>query len=311
MEIKLKKHIQKSSHKNILPPKYLENIFCPLCNSKTYTQKYPEYYPRIVTCIKCELIYTNPRLKNKYLKELYTEEYFKNDHSSILGYSSYLQDRKNIIKTFDKRLKVIETFVSPGKLLDIGCATGFFMHSAKMRAWKVEGVEISKFAASYAKERFGFKIYVGDVRQIDLPANTYDLITMWDVVEHLTNPIEVIQVSKRALKKNGLLVFSTPNVGSLPAKLTKHKWIGYKLSDEHLAYFSKKTVALLLEKAGFSLVLSKHVGKYVNLSLFADRIGLYNKAVGTILNAAQFVLPKDLSFYVNPFDIMCVYAKKK
>ena len=134
---------------------------------------------------------------------------------------------------------------------------------------------------------------------------------MWDVIEHLTNPIEALQALKRALKKNGMIVFSTPNVGSIPAKLTKHKWIGYKLSDEHLTYFSKKTFALLLEKTGLSLVSNKHVGKYVNLSLFADRIGLYNKAVGTIFSTAQFVLPKDLSFYVNPFDIMCVYAKNK
>ena len=311
MEIKQKKHIQKISHRNVLPPGYLKNTSCPLCSSNIYTQKYPQYYPRIVICTKCGLIYTNPRLKNKYLKELYSEEYFKNDHSSILGYSNYLQDQKNIIKTFDKRLKAIEAFVFPGKLLDIGCATGFFMHSAKIRGWKVEGVEISEYAASYAKECFAFKIYVGDVLQINLPANTYDLITMWDVVEHLTNPVEVIQALKRTLKKNGLLVFSTPDVGSLPAKLIKHKWIGYKLSDEHLTYFSKKTIVLLLEKAGFSLVSNKHVGKYVNFSLFTDRIGLYNKAVGTILNAARFVSPKDLSFYVNPFDIMCVYAKKK
>ena len=311
MDVKLKKHIQKNFHKNISPPEYLKDTSCPLCGSNRYIQKYPQYYPRIVSCLKCELIYTNPRLKNRYLKELYSEEYFKNDHSSILGYSNYLQDQKNIVKTFDKRLKSIETFVSPGKLLDIGCATGFFMHSAKMRGWKVEGVEISEYAASYAKESFGFKIYVGDVLQIDLPANTYDLITLWDVIEHLTNPLEVLRVLKRALKKNGLLVFSTPDVESLPARLTKHKWIGYKLSDEHLTYFSKKTVALLLEKAGFTLVSSKHVGKYVSSSLFIDRLGLYNKVVGTVLNTAHFALPKDLSFYVNPFDIMCVYAKKK
>lgn len=311
MEIKLKKHVQKISHRIIWPPKYLENISCPLCNSKIYTQKYPQHYPRIVTCKICRLIYTNPRLKSKFLKELYSEEYFKNDHSSVLGYSNYLQDKENIIKTFDKRLSKIETFVPLGKLLDVGCATGFFMHSAKMRGWKVEGVEISQYAASYARERYGFKVHVGDISQIDLPANTYDLITLWDVIEHLENPIETLKRLKRVLKKNGLLVFSTPNALSLPAKLTKHKWMGYKLSDEHLTYFSKRTVDLLLKKAEFSLVSSTHIGKYVNFSLFTNRVGLYNKAVSTILNAAQFVLPKDLSFYVNPFDIMCVYARKK
>ena len=307
----LKKHVQKSSHRIIWPPKYLENTSCPLCNSNTYIQVYPQHFPRIVTCVVCRLIYTNPRLKSKYLEELYSEEYFKNDHSSVLGYSNYLQDKENIIKTFDKRLSKIETFVPVGKLLDVGCATGFFMYSAKMRGWKVEGVEISEYAASYVREHYGFKVHVGDIQRIDLPANTYDLITLWDVIEHLGNPIEAIKILKRALKKNGVLVFSTPDVRSLPAKLTKHKWIGYKLSDEHLTYFSKKTVALLLEKAGLYLISSKHVGKYVNFSLFTDRVGLYNKAVGAVLNIAQFVLPKDLGFYVNPFDIICVYAKQK
>lgn len=311
MTIKLKNHIQNSSHTNNWPLNYLENTPCILCGNNKYAQKYSQYYSRIVRCKECGLIYTNPRLKSKYLKELYSKEYFQNDHSSRLGYSDYLQDQKNIIRTFDKRLKTIETFIRPGKVLDVGCATGFFMQSAKMRGWKAEGVEISKYAASYAKKNFGFKVYVGDILKIDLPSNTYDLITLWDVIEHVSNPIEVIQVLKRSLKKNGLLVFSTPDVGSLPAKLTKHKWIGYKLSDEHLTYFSKKTAALLLKKSGLSFVSSNHIGKYVNLDLFTNRIGLYSETIRKIFDTIRLILPKDLGFYVNSLDIICVYAKKK
>ena len=215
-----------------------------------------------------------------------------------------------IRKTARKRLSRIEQYISPGTLLDIGCATGFFLDEAQKRGWKSKGIEISEFAASYAKTRLKLDIQQGDIQLIRLAPNSYNLITLWDVIEHLPDAVSVFTKLRNSLKKNGVLVFATPDVGSIPARLTKQRWIGYKLSDEHLAYFSKTTIEALLTKSGFSLDQFHHTGKYVSYSLFADRVAIYSPFLGKIATTLSQFFPSNMHFYMNAFDIMCVYARK-
>ncbi len=303
-------HIRKKSADVTWPKTYLETIFCPLCKEKMCKKLYPKHYARIVQCVSCGLIYTNPRLKQRFLKHLYSEEYFKNNNSHVIGYADYVKDETNITKTFSKRLLEIERHVTKGRILDVGSATGFFLNSARKNGWSVEGVEVSNFAANFAREKFDLQIYQGDITTLDLPKNSYDVITMWDVIEHVTNPIAVLKRLRMSLTDNGILVMTTPDAGSIPARLTKHKWVGYKLSDEHLTYFSKKTIENLFERAGFAMIDNHYVGKHVYFSLFINRVGMYSKLAGNLLNFFGKLLPQNLSLYVSAFDIMCVYAKK-
>lgn len=312
MEEVIEKHTQKKrgSLEESWSKNLLEEIACPLCNSLHYRLLYPKYYSRLVKC-KCTLIYTNPRLKSGYLQHLYSKEYFQNENSLHFGYENYLSDQPKINKTFEGRLNHIKKFIKTGNLLDIGCATGFFMHVAARQGWNVEGVEISSFAANYARKHFGFKIHQLDIQSFKHTPNSFDIITMWDTIEHFTNPIQVLKKIKLLLNDNGLLVFSTPDASSIPAKLTRHRWVGYKLSDEHLTYFSKKTVSLLCEKAGFRIIKTSYIGKHVSFPMLADRASLYSPLLCNIVKGANKFFPKDFYLYVNPFDIMCVYAKKK
>ena len=289
----------------------LEKILCPLCGTKKFTRLYPNHYPRLVTCSGCSLIYTNPRLKNEHLQKLYTKKYFRNDISSVFGYTNYQGDELKIRKTARKRLEKIERFHPPGKILDLGCATGFFLDEARQRGWEPYGVEISKFAASYATKQLKLDVVNGDLQSINFPAKSFDLITMWDVVEHITNPVPTFKKLSKLLKKDGMLVFSTPDVGSVPARITKHRWIGYKLSDEHLAYFSLPTIQNLLEQTGFELETVHHLGKYISFSLFADRMGIYSARSGKLLTKIAKYIPKSFNFYLSAFDIICVYARNK
>jgi 2-polyprenyl-3-methyl-5-hydroxy-6-metoxy-1,4-benzoquinol methylase len=306
--IKKREKVKGSAEKD-WPKKFVESISCPLCNSKVFQKLYPEHYERIVRCKKCNLIYTNPRLKNKYLKHLYSEEYFNNSNSTHFGYENYIADQKKIIKTFSKRVESIEEFVKGGSLLDVGCAMGFFMKAAHDRKWRVEGVEISDFAAKYARSNYKFKVKTSDFLSFKSD-KTYDLITFWDVVEHFYNPIQALKKANKMLKENGLLVLSTPDVDSIPAKFTRHRWVGYKLSDEHLTYFSKDTISKLLKKAGFKVVKKSHTGKHVSIPMLADRVSLYNSYAGRLVKSSGKILPANYFMYVNPLDIMCIYAKK-
>jgi len=310
--IKTRNKKRNDSQNEDWPKDYLEKVNCPLCKSTSYRKIYPKIYKRVVLCDNCHLIYTNPRLKKKHLKHLYSEDYFHNSNSSHFGYENYLGDEKKIIKTFSKRIASIEktSHGKKGKLLDIGCATGFFLKAARDRNWDVEGVEISEFAAKYARKHFKFKIYQNDFLNLNLPNNYYDVITMWDVIEHLYHPRAALSKIYKLLKPNGLLIFSTPDVTSLPSKLTRDKWVGYKLSDEHLTYFSTNTAKHLIENSGFSVIKKNYVGKYVSLPMLSDRASLYHPLLGKIISIFEKFFPKNYSLYVNPFDIMCIYAKK-
>jgi len=309
--IKVRQKTKKGFQNEDWPSNYLEKIPCPLCKSTSYKKLYPKVYRRIVKCSKCNLILTNPRLKKRYLKHLYSEEYFNNTNSSHFGYENYLADEEKIVRTFKKRVEAIEKVVlKKGKMLDIGCATGFFMKAARDNKWRVEGIEISEYAASYAKEHFGFKVYSKDFLTLSLPEKTYDVITLWDVIEHFNNPTAALIKIRKLLKPNGILVLSTPDVNSIPANLTGSKWVGYKLSDEHLTYFSIKTMTNLLEKTGFSVVKKSHIGKHVSLPMLSDRASIYSPILGKLINLIGRLLPKSYFIYINPFDIMCIYAKR-
>lgn len=297
--------------KNVWPKKFLEETPCPLCQSFKRKHLYPQIYPRLVGCSSCQLIYTDPRLKGKYLKQLYNQQYFQNENSSFFGYQNYLADEEKIKKTFEKRLKTIEKMQKKGRLLDFGCAAGFFLQVAIENGWQAEGVEISPFAVNYARSHLHLNVHQADLQEIDFPKKSFDLITLWDVLEHLSNPLSAFKKIREILKDDGLLVFSTPDVGSIPARLTKHRWIGYKLSDEHLTYFSLPTIYTLCEKTGFEIVKSHHLGKYVSFSLLADRVGFYNQTLGNVLKLFNKFVPKDFNFYLSAFDILCLYLRKK
>lgn len=309
--IKARKKTRKGFQHEDWPDKYLEKVSCPLCKSNSFIKLYPHTYKRIVKCKLCSLIFTNPRLKKRYLKHLYSEEYFNNTDSSHFGYENYLADEEKIVKTFSKRIKAIEKITDKkGELLDIGCATGFFMKAAKNMEWKVEGVEISDFAAEYASKHFKFKVYKDDFLKLNLKENSYDVVTLWDVIEHFYDPKKALIKIRKILKPNGIVVLSTPDVDSVPAKITQSKWVGYKLSDEHLTYFSPKTLSRLLEETGFKVIKKTHIGKHVSLDMLSDRASIYSPIIGKLISASGKVLPSNYFLYVNPFDIMCVYANK-
>lgn len=284
---------------------------CNLCGSQRTRPFCPQNGRGLVQCLECGLVYVGEQPEPDELYSLYGETYFQNDESGEVGYTNYIADERNIRQTSARRLAHAEHFVEPGKLLDVGCAMGFFIDTAHQRGWQVAGLDISGFATDYVRERFGHEAYHGSLLEVDL-AETYDMITMWDVIEHVPNPTAYVQRVAELLRSGGLFVLATPDVGSFPARLTGKRWIGYKLSDEHVYYFSVKTLTRMLDEAGFDVVHVRHVGKYVTLSLFLDRLGFYLPFIARPLQwlERRFKL-SERSFYVNPFDIVAITARKR
>lgn len=285
---------------------------CNICGSsdcKVFPNKF--FKNILLRCQKCGLIFVELQPELPELKKIYGQNYFKNTNSNSIGYEDYLKDKPNIIKTFEKRFKDIEKlYPEKGKILDLGCAMGFFLEVAENHGWTPYGVEISNYAVNIAKKRFGEKISNGTLDEVSFPNNFFDIITMWDYFEHIPDPFQELSRARQLLKKDGLLILSTPNADSLPHKIFKDRWMGYK-DQEHLYYFSKKNVRMLLEQSGFKVLKTERVGKYISLDMFIKRLGLYNKFLANILKSLQSKtdLP-NFSFYINPLDIICLYAKK-
>lgn len=246
------------------------------------------------------------------LHAVYGEAYFRNSRSDETGYDDYEADRFCILRTANRRLEAIEKFVpTRGRLLDVGCALGFFMEAATRRGWLVAGVDISEHATSYARDELGLDARTGTLQSLPFESGAYDVVTAWDVIEHVTDPVGELRAMRRLLRAGGLLVLSTPDIGSRLAKLTKSRWMGFKLAEEHLVYFDRDTVEKALAHAGFEVVEMRPIGKDVSLDFFSRRLQLYAgpfaKLMEIAVNAAGL---GRASVYANPRDILMVIARR-
>lgn len=140
-----------------------------------------------------------------------------------------------------------------GKLLDVGCGGGRFLNRIKKRGWQVEGIDFDEQASKKVTTRYGIKTHVGDLTQCALPADSFDVITMSQTIEHLYDPRATLRESLRILKPDGLLVMTTPNVRSIGAREFAEFWRGWE-APRHLHLFSVESLQQLTQNAGFAVI---------------------------------------------------------
>ena len=234
---------------------------CPVCGSRNTVEMYPEdidikkltftyeFSPesqktfRVVRCKKCTHVFCAPLPKDIYknYEDVVDEEYLR--HAKTRELSS------------ESLLKVIKRFVLGGKLLDVGCATGDFLHVAKKFGYTVEGLELSKWSSKVAQDR-GLKIYRTSLKKLSAKnVQRYDVITLWGVIEHFENPQEEMIYLNRLLKPGGYLILWTGDVDGIMSRLLKRKW--WYWQGQHIQYFTHKSLNLLARKNGFRHVLTK------------------------------------------------------
>lgn len=233
----------------------LEKVRCNLCNSSYGSLRYIKNRFRIVKC-KCGLVYVNPRKEIKYDKGYFSRK------GSV--YEDYLKERNLKKKNFRRLIEDIKKF-RKGKLLDVGCGTGEFLEVAKENRYDVKGVEISEFAAGYCSGKH-LCVDIGDFGGVKINEK-FDVVTMFDFIEHSKDPFRDLRKVNEILNENGLLVIITGNINSWFAKLMGRKW-NFLNPEEHLYYFSEKTLSGMLNKAGFRVVKIKKDFRYVSFKNF-------------------------------------------
>ncbi len=231
---------------------------CPICkeqiensiisgvvkNNNTYS---------VYKCDSCQVWVTHPFPSHEELAKLYSTGNYRTKtgkrFNPVLEYIIYLL-------TVRKR-KRIERFRDHGRILDIGCGRGLFLHIMQEDGWDVAGQEFSEISASYASDIYGIDVRTGELKDCEYESESFDVVNINHVLEHLENPDQVIAECYRILKKGGLLVTAVPNIDSLQGLFGKKHWFQLDLPC-HLYHFSSKSLFDLLQKNSFKVELTRH-----------------------------------------------------
>ncbi len=286
---------------------------CALCGSGEKSTLFTEDPFSVVRCSNCGLVYVTPRLPpGVLLEEIYDESYWKSDSPKVRGYADYSAERDFYVRTFRIRNRFVRSFASPpGKVLDVGCAAGFFLAVAREDGWECAGVEPSAPIAETARKNLpGVEIFTGLLEDAPFEKESFDLVTLWDVVEHTPDPVSFLRAAAAMVKPGGVLILETQNVDSLFARILGRKWQHYKHA-EHLYHFSPYTLRRLLEKeAGLAVLAmtSRYGGKLVSPAFVAERAGRIHPVLSGLLS--PFSAMKRTAFYVNLFDELVAACRK-
>ena len=283
---------------------------CFLCNAndkKFYLEKKSFKYFR---CGQCGLISLEKVPAN--LADYYSKGYFTGD-LDLDGYMDYESEKELTIGTFKKYLDLIaKASRNTGSLFEIGCATGCFLDLAKSSGWSVAGMDISGYATGECKKK-GLDATCSTLEDFNLHAGSrYDAVAMFDVIEHLTDPVAGLDKVRGLLKMGGLAAFATPDSGSLWARAWKNKWHAF-VPPQHINLFSVKNAKLLLQKCGFEPVFVGHYGKTFALPYIFRLLYTWTKIKFWRFMAnfsANNKLLKNISIPINLGDTMFVIAKK-
>jgi len=257
----------------------IKNVECNLCGSKRYDIFIKKKFisdnkpDSLLKCNNCGLIFAD---------QTEVPEYYLKHYSEIKD-TDYVAEERGRRKSGEAILKRIEKFKkAPGRLLEIGCASGFLLDEARRRGWEVHGVDISKSASAYARDKLNLNVIESSFEDTAFENNSFDVIVMLDTLQHLTDPKGTVLELRRILKRDGLLYISTPNISSMVSRMLHARWWG--INRFHLFYFSKKTMERMLDACGFKVKkYAPHLRIY-SIAYWAKRVGLYSNLLYRVMN---------------------------
>ena len=267
---------------------YFEIIDCPICDIKEYRvlrkSRYFENITRqellkiyksssdtelsdqLVKCLGCGLVYINPQINSEVILESYTEA---TDPKFVSQNPLRIRTFSKFFEFWTKRSKIQPSIQK--KVLDIGCAAGAFPKAAQDLGFSVVGVEPSKFLCEYGKVKYGLDLRQGVLNEQNFIEGEFNIISMFDVIEHLVQPGVVLDEIKRVLHTEGHLIVNYPEYDSWPRKLLGMKW-PFFLS-VHLFYFTPNSIRNILKKHGFRVIRIEPYYQTLELGYVLGRAG--------------------------------------
>ena len=262
---------------------------CPICSHDQSIFKYEKDSFNIVECKTCKVDYVNPIFN----EEKYIEIYQSPDYQNIvkkLGEESHVY-RKN--RFGEERANFIEQYHDSSlnkNSLEIGCSTGFAIESLKERGWNATGLELNPSAVRFGKEK-GLDIYNTTLEKFKTKIK-YSAITMYDVLEHLSNPREILLQAKDLLEKDGNIFIYVPNYNSATTQLLGVENAHFIWPTHHLTYFTPETLKSFLEANGFKVFFWETQGLDINdwLWYLNEKTNYDTKIIEDNLDLFQFYI---------------------
>ncbi|HJM56148.1 MAG TPA: methyltransferase domain-containing protein [Planctomycetota bacterium] len=294
------------------PSAALQEAPCPLCGGTQRRSRFQEPPFGVWLCSGCDLTYVSPRIADEaLLPEVYDATYWASPTPRLRGYRDYLGDTDLIAETFRRRLRGLSYHLpEPGSVLDVGCAAGGFLQVMEESGWCTLGLEPSPTMCEVARERLGpERVRAGGLECLR-EGELFDLITFWDVLEHLPLPQAALQRAAAHLAPGGRILVLTQNVASPFARLLGRRWQHYKHA-EHLAHFHRGTLRAALEGAGFAVETmgARHAGKLIRLDFLVERATRISPWLERCLR--PLLRLGNPCFYCNPMDELVAVASHR
>lgn len=255
---------------------------------------------QVVRCQHCTTFYQWPRLPWDELKG-----YYEGDYDS---YTTAIQDDPSWLRQAIRRVypikmrRFVERFCRSGRLLDVGCGSGLFLEEMqRVGGWELHGLEPTAGAAAYVRQRFHIPIVEQTFEQAAFAPERFDVVTLWNVLEHVESPVLTIRKVWEALKPGGYFIFAIPNYESLSRWLFGHYWFGWELP-RHLFIFPQAALIWLLKREGFQPLTSECF--MITYAILGHSLEFWQQDWPPMLRPLSRLLTR---MYYSPFGRLGIY----
>ena len=281
---------------------------CSLCGSLDWRLVVYTKQRTVAECRECGLRALRPMPSMQDLIAV-------NDETVHPFFDAYLEDERSYRGYFARKLDDLQGYEASGRLLDVGCGAGFFLDAARERGYDVAGVDLSSVPADYARDTLMLDVTVGNLYDYQAPDDEFDVVTIFQTIEHDPTPAALTEELFRMLVPGGILMVTTPAADGFVARVMGRRWFGYR-NVEHVSFFNRQSLRYVLEGAGFEIVLLEiEHGKQLTMKYVLNRLINYYYNHRTffsnglrVLRPAMFLLGKAALF--EPWAHLYAVARK-
>jgi 2-polyprenyl-3-methyl-5-hydroxy-6-metoxy-1,4-benzoquinol methylase len=259
---------------------------------------------QLVRCYQCGLVYVNPRIDARVLIDSYANAA---DPRFVSQNPERIATFKRVLLGICRRFQIKPS--REYRILDVGCAAGAFPKAASELGFSAVGVEPSAWLAEFGRKEYDVEIRQGVLEPGMFPATSFEIVSMWDVIEHLPNPHSILTTIRDLLCDNGLLIINYPDVGSLTSRLLGKRW-PFWLS-VHVTYYTRKTLAEQLQRAGFDILEMRPHWQALKLSYVLLRASHYLSFFSSLRELADALSIGNLPIVYNMGQTLVVSRKRR
>jgi SAM-dependent methyltransferase len=297
---------------HVMPNASLETVPCNLCGSSQHQVVYearedverdPDLVDKfrasgdelltlpLVRCRNCALLFVNPRFAADAVFDGYA-------NGADPVYVSQMPARE---RTFTEAIaRITKLAPAKGRLLDVGTAAGGFLKAARDAGWDAVGVEPNRWLAQWGRDHYGVAIHAGSLDDAPLEPGSFDVVTLWDVIEHTPDPLRVLRRAHGLLRPGGLLIVNYPDIGSWVARLFGQRWPF--LSSVHLYYFTRDTLRRALDCSGFDTVTIRPHYQRLELDYILSRAAIISpglSSLGRRLASLMWISNREVPYWIG------------